>query len=134
MKNNFENYSKKYYLFMLTFFGVFIVGQLMTSYYWDKELKLIDMIQLVLAPACCFSLASLIGIYRGKLMLIITSLYVWLIGSLLYSVFQKISFFKESDIFTTFITNSRLFGIPLAIQTVIAVCICYLIMKKKIKS
>lgn len=131
MNKTIENYSKNYWLIMLIFFGIFTAGQCLTVYYWDKGLKLIDVFELILAPACCFSIASLAGLYKNKIMLVVSSIYVWGLANLFYAIFQKVSFFKESDIFSLIITNVRIFGIPLAVQCFIASLVCFLVIKKK---
>jgi hypothetical protein len=133
MNKTIENYSKNYWLIILVFFGIFTAGQCLTAYYWDKELKLLDIFQLVLAPACCFSIASLTGLYKDKLMALITPFYVWLLGNIFYAIFEKVSFFKDSDMISLIFTNSKIFGIPLAIETIIAVLISYFLINKKAK-
>ena len=134
MKFNLKNYSQNYWLIMLIFFGVFLLGQTITAYLWSHELKMIDIFQLVVAPACCYCLASLLGQYQNKKSALLSVIVIWLIGSLFYVLFQKVTFFNDSYLFSIFISNTKLFGLPIMMESILAIFISYCVLLKKDKN
>lgn len=94
----------------MIYYVIVLIGQLAFSSMWAGELKKIDLLQLVIAPACCFSIATLFGWYKNAITTFISNLWICPLGVFFYLTFQKFTFFSGSSYENLLFTNFNIMG------------------------
>jgi len=126
-----KSYSHYSWIGVVVFFVVTAIGQAFTTHYFTQGYLLIDIFQLIVAPAGCFAIASLFGIYKNSLSTLVSAPGVLVVSLLFYALFQKITFFKDSDLVSIIMTNMKLMGIPFCSEIVLALVLSCVLTRKK---
>lgn len=112
--------SKKYIQSILIFFIFVIITQLTFSKMWSGELNKLDLFQIIIAPACCFAIATMTGWYKNFLTTFFSGITTLILGSLFYFTFQKFTFYKEATYESLFTMNASVMGKEILITILIA--------------
>lgn len=125
--------SVKYVQAMIIYFVVVVVAQLAFSNMWSGELKKIDLFQIIIAPACCFSIATLAGWYRNAITAIFSGLWVFALGVFFYLSFQKFTFFSGSNYENLLLVNINNMGTTIIASGIISTLIIAVVINYKPK-
>lgn len=107
----------------LVFMTVFFISQMAFSTMWAGGLTKIDLMQLVIAPTCCFTVAAIFGWFRNPLTTVVSSLWIFPLGSIFYALFQLMTFFRESTLENILKMNFSVMGVQTICATLIAALI-----------
>ena len=118
---------------MVVFFITTMIGQSFVTYYFTQGFTNVDIFQLIIAPASCFAIASLFLLYKNKLVYMTSVPGVIILANLFYALFQKMTFFKDSDLLQIIITNTKLMGLPFILELILSFIISYMIVSYKSK-
>lgn len=133
-KNGEKKYSDIYWLIPIIFLFVGFFVQLISLLFAKKQIAYIDFFQLILAPAVCISISSLLGFYHKKLYLILSLIYVWFISFGLYNIFI---YFSSTDILSIkdlMYKNYKLFSIPLFLEIFLSSYVSYIVINNGFKN
>ncbi len=94
----------------MIYFVIIVIAQLVFSNMWAGEIKKIDLMQLVIAPACCFSLATMAGWYKNTITTFFSNIWICALGVFFYLTFQKFTFLSGSSYENLLFTNFNIMG------------------------